>query len=182
REGSEPERLHLDRLADPRCYDPVAHLGLHPGERYPRLAGRQKTVLVEPDPVTGAVRVAVHDGPDGVLEPSGLRNLRLGTARSRGAQKLAYRDHEPERRVHRVVLGGLAALGETVREHPLRKAPGPLEEDGAGLIEPARREAQAAERYEGVAPPVGEPWISGDDGPPFATAHEVGIRDRKSVV
>src|SRR5207245_7735059 len=43
-------------------------------------------------------------------------------------------------------------------------------------IEPARREAQAAECYEGVAPPVGEPWISGDDGPPFATAHEVGIR------
>src|SRR3990170_2630172 len=57
-EGVEPEGLDLDRLADPRRDDPVAHLGIQPGELHARLSSGQETVIVETDAVTRPLAVA----------------------------------------------------------------------------------------------------------------------------
>src|SRR5260370_5359417 len=40
-----PERLDLDRLADPRRDDPVTHFGVHPGELNAVRAGPQQAVV-----------------------------------------------------------------------------------------------------------------------------------------
>ena len=48
-------------------------------------------------------------------------------------QVLVHRDHEPQGRVHRVVLRLPAAVGEAVGQHALRDEAGPRREDLAGV-------------------------------------------------
>src|SRR5262249_34242178 len=45
-ERVQPQRLHLDGLADPRRDDAIAHPGVHPGELDAGLAGSQEPVAV----------------------------------------------------------------------------------------------------------------------------------------
>src|SRR5439155_9322633 len=52
---------------------------------------------------------------------------------------------------------------------------GPFEEDRAGVVEPARREAEAAERDERVPSPVGEPRVAGDDRLAAPAPDEIGV-------
>src|SRR5262249_9189698 len=55
-ERVEPERLHLDWLPDPGRDDPVAHLGVHPGELHPGLARGEQAVRVQVDAIARALR------------------------------------------------------------------------------------------------------------------------------
>ena len=87
-----------------------------------------------------------------------------------------YGHDVPKRGVHRVELGRVALVREAVRQHALGDGPGPLQQDGARLVQPAGRETEAAQGDEGVPAPVAEPGIAGDDGLPFSTASQVGVR------
>src|SRR5262249_56050486 len=53
---------------------------------------------------------------------------------------------------------------------------GPGEEDRAGVVEPAGREAEAPEGDERVASPVGEPRVAGDDRLSGSAPDDVRIR------
>src|SRR5207253_4558546 len=57
----QPERLHLDGLADTRRDHPVAHLGVHPGELDAGLARGEEAVAVDVDPVAGPGHIARED-------------------------------------------------------------------------------------------------------------------------
>ncbi len=86
-----------------------------------------------------------------------------------------HRDHVPERGIDRVELGLLAGIGKAVRQHALGDRIGPGEQDRARQIQPVGQGHEAAQRDEGVAPPVGEPGIAGNDGLALAALHDVGI-------
>ena len=58
---------------------------------------------------------------------------------------------------------------------PSRDGAGPGEQNLAGVVESIGRQAQAAQGDEGVAAPIGEPGIAGDDGLARAAADQVGI-------
>ena len=68
-------------------------------------------------------------------------------------------DDEPQRGIDGVELGHLTAIEEAIGQHALGDNAGPVQEDGAGVGEPAGCQAQSAERDEGVAAPVGEPGM-----------------------
>ena len=58
----EPERVDLDRLANPRRDHPIADLGVHPGELHARLAGVEQTVVrVNVNVMAGAAQVMCND-------------------------------------------------------------------------------------------------------------------------
>ena len=107
--------------------------------------------------------------------------LRQAQARRLGRLQELVDGHDvPERGVDGVELGRfLGPVGEAVGQHALRDRARPLQEDGAGVVEPAGGETEAAERDEGVASPVGEPrdsrrrWCG-----PAPRRDEVGIARR----
>ena len=176
-ERVEPERLDLDRLADARRHDPVADLGVHPGELHARLAGGEQAVVVE----RGCRSACRARSPSRIAcdrrRASALRS-RGGALPARGldgARGIVHGDDVPERRVDRVELGRVALVGEAVGQHPLGDRPGPLEQDRPRFVEPAGREAEPAQRDERVAAPVGEPRIAGDDGLARAAPHDVRV-------
>ena len=68
----DPQRLHLDRLADARRDHPVAHLGVHPGQLHARLAAGDQPVRVQPDAEARAGRIALQDGGAGRAQPIGV--------------------------------------------------------------------------------------------------------------
>ena len=86
-----------------------------------------------------------------------------------------HRDHEPQRRVGRVELGRLAAIGETVGQQAVLHGARPLEQDRPRGVRPPHGQAEPTQGDEGVAPPVGEPGVAGDDRAPVPAPHEVGV-------
>ena len=71
---------------------------------------------------------------------------------------------EPERGVGGVVESLLLALGEEVGDEAVADVVGEGAEDVAGLAVPAGAEGQPLQADHGVAAPVGEPVVAGDDG------------------
>ena len=101
-----------------------------------------------------------------------------GDAPARGLHRvepLPHHDAVPERCVHRVVLGRLARIGKAVGQHPFGHRARPLEQNAAGVVQPAGGEAEPAQRDERVAAPVAEPRIASDHGEPIASLHEIGV-------
>ena len=162
-QGVHPQRLDLHRLADPRCHHPVAHLGVHPGQLDARHACRQQSVGVAADAEARPPRVSLEDGAHGTSQAVPLVLRHGARPAAGGGQVVVHRHDVPQRRVHAVVLGAVALLHEPVRQHPLRDLRRPGEQDVAGLIEPAVGDAEAAQGDEGVAAPVREPRVAGDD-------------------
>ena len=70
---------------------------------------------------------------------------------------------EPQRRVHRVVFGLVAHAGEDIGQHPLIDEAGERLQDPARCVVPTGGKREAGQRDHGVAAPVAEPRIAGDD-------------------
>src|SRR5262249_60894650 len=138
------------RLAEGWGDDPVAHLGVHPGELDAGLPSREETVMVRLDRVPRAGSVAGEDRRDDRLERLAIASRDAGG----DLQELVDRGDVPQRRIDRVELELLATIGKSVRQHPVRDDCGPLEEDRTGVVEAACREAEAGERDERGTPPV----------------------------
>jgi hypothetical protein len=170
-ERVDPKRLHLDRLADARRDHPVADLGVHPGELHAGHARREKAVFVHADAEARTMTIAMQDLLHGVRQP--LCQSFVKPARSR--EKIVDGDDVPERGVDRVEFWLLAGVGKAVRKHAFGDRIGPGQQDVASEVEPAGQCHEAAQRYECVATPVGEPGIAGDDRLAAAALHDVGV-------
>src|SRR2546421_958304 len=101
--------MDLDWLAAPRRHHQALDPGVHPGERVPLFpAGKQAIALVHPDSVMRAAQMPTDDAFDK------LEALEDEAPVAALAQIGGDRLEQPERRVHRVVLGRLAAIREPV--------------------------------------------------------------------
>ena len=92
---------------------------------------------------------------------------------TRRLQELVRGDDKPERRVHGVVFGPLAAVGKAIRQHSFAERAGPGGQDGAGFFEPVRGQRESVHGYERVAPPIGEPGKAGEQRAAVPAAHKV---------
>ncbi len=167
-----PERLDLHRLAAARGDDEAVDLGIHPGQLLPRLARGEEAVDVGADAEAGSPKVTLDD-----LDEKRVDVTEEGLVAGRLVIR-AHRLDEPERPVDVVVLGLGPLVGEAVGDHAAVDVPGKGLEDRLGDVEPARGEEKAGEGDHRVAPPVGEPGVAGDDGPPFAALHDESIGGR----
>src|SRR6202030_1726998 len=82
-ERIEPQRLDLDRLADPRRHYPVTDLRIHPGQLHSRPARRDQTVAVGVNVEAGAARIAGEDRLDRVTERLAILRGNLAPDRRR---------------------------------------------------------------------------------------------------
>ena len=171
----EPEGLHLDRFADARRDHAVADLRVHPGELHPGHAGGEEPVGVHADAVARAGAVTGDDPADGVLQQLLVGRSQRDAARAGRLEQLVRRDHVPERGIDRVVFRLFARVREAVWHHAFGYRRRPGQQDVARQLQAAGQAHEAAQRDEGVAPPVGEPGIAGDDGPAGAAAHHVSV-------
>ena len=161
-QGIVPQGVDFDRFADARRDHPVAHLGVHPGELNPRLAGVQQAVVrVDANGVARPAPVPVDD-----LRQRGkqLRDER----KIAGVQQVLMDGMEvPEGGVHRVVLRHHRAVINSVRKPVGKHAPVEVAPKGTQNIGGNRGTAggqgQPRQGDHGVAPPIAEPRIAGDD-------------------
>ena len=87
----------------------------------------------------------------------------------------AERVEKPERRVGRVIKPFLLAIGKHVRDQSVADVMREGAQDVSGLEPTAGHEREAFQTDHGVAAPIGEPMITGDDGADFV-AGGVGAR------
>ena len=166
-----PQRVDLDRLAAARGHDPVADLGVHPGQLIALLALGQEAVLrIDPDAEFAALDVMTHDVAQ---DRKHLRQCRL----VRNAREIArQRVEEPHRRVGGMVETLGIAFREHVRDQPALHVIGEGAQDPLGFPVPSGDQGQPLERDHRVAAPVGEPVVAGDDGA-HLVALGMGARD-----
>ena len=116
----------------------------------------------------------------------GLRQPRLVLRHIAGfgscPQKLLDGDHEPERRIDRVVLGRPVAFAEPVGQHSLVDQARPGGQNGVRLCQPAGCQHQAAHRDERVAAPVREPWKAGHNRLPSVAVDDIARSGSKERV
>ena len=155
-----PQCVDLDRLADARRDDPVADLRVHPRQLHTWLADVQQPVLrIDMDPVTRALAMPVHDLLECGVEIGEERTIRC---------RIEIGGHGvevPEGGVRRVVLGSLATVREAIWQHALARVRGKRAQNRCRIVGPSRCEREARQRDHGVASPVAEPGIAGDDRP-----------------
>ena len=158
-----PQRVDLDWLADARRDDPIADLGIHPGQLHTHhTRAEQAIACVNTNIVAGAFDVPINDrfeDEEKFLEQRCvLRRLQVAINRV----------EIPERRVYRVVfnrrgccIGG--NVGETVGEltlvHVFRKG----QKNISGFGKASRRQRQPFQRDHRIAPPIAKPRIPRDD-------------------
>ena len=110
-ERVEPQRVHLDGLADAWRDHVVADLRVHPRELHARLAGTQETVGgIHRDAVPRSVAMPRHDRFE-----RRVQLFQQPVVSGRGVMG-ADRLHVPQGRIDRVVLRRVAAVGEPVRQ------------------------------------------------------------------
>src|SRR5262249_12144154 len=84
----------------------------------------------------------------------------------------------PKRGVYGVVVDFLTVVGKSIRQQSIADASGELLENLGcqGTMRGGQRQARQGDH--GVPPPIGEPWIAGDDGMTLAALHDelVGCR------
>ena len=105
-----PERVDLDGFTAPRRHDPVADLGIHPGQLKARSALPQQAVVrIDADAEPRAGEVVLDDIDE-------LRQQRVEQrAVARRREITIERVEQPQRRVGRVVQAVAIALGKQVR-------------------------------------------------------------------
>ena len=141
----------------PRREDVIADLGVHPGELGAGLAGREEAVArIDPDAVSRSFEMETED----LLQRRQDLLREAVVARRRDVGKSGL--EEPERGVDCVVLGRLAAVGESIRQKSSIAVGEEGADDVARLVKAASRKEQAGQRDHRVAAPVGEPGIAGD--------------------
>src|SRR5580692_12402714 len=92
---------------------------------------------------------------------------------------LAHGIDEPQGSVQRIEFGLFAVIRKAVRQHAVGHGRRPRNQDVTRCVEPPGGDAQAAQRDESVAPPVGKPWIARDDRlawrPCSRSPYDVGV-------
>ena len=161
-----PERVDLHRLPATGGDHPVAALGVHPGQLVPLLALTEESVVgvdadVEPGPRDVLFDDRLEEGED---VPQELAVVSVNEVAVDGVE-------EPHGRVRRVIEAIVRALGEQVRDEAVAHVARERLQDEPRLVVPARAQAQALERDHGVAAPVREPVIPGDDRAQLVAAH-----------
>ena len=154
-----PQRIDLDRLADARRDDLGADLGVHPGQLHPIDAGLQQPVLwINLDVVARAAFVPRDD----VLErrPQCGREIQVAAR----YEVFLHGIEQPQRRIDGVVFGRGAIIGKAIGQHALADMAGEGAQNARNHIEARSAMHESGQRDHGVAAPVGEPWITGDDG------------------
>ena len=162
-----PECLDFDRFANALRHYPIAHLGIHPGELHARFAGLEQAIAVHADAVARAAFVPGNDVRERVVELRADEFVVLSVG-----HKSAYRFEEPERGIHRVVLGSFTSIRKAVGQHAAIHAGGEGQQNASRGLGTSRGERQAWEGDHGVAPPIAEPRVAGDDGAFGASAHD----------
>src|SRR5688572_10630724 len=84
-------------------------------------------------------------------------------------------DDKPERSINGVELRLSALVGKPVRQHAFGNSTRPGDQNLPRLVEPSGGETQAAQSNQRITAPIGEPWVTSDDG--FGTHR---IRARRS--
>src|SRR2546426_599644 len=107
-----PQRLNLDRLARPRGDDPIADLGVHPGELNTRLTAGEQSIFSSANAISRALDMPIDD----VLQTSVQMILNEGTVAAI-LQQRPYSLEEPQCGVHSVVLRRFVRVGKAVRQH-----------------------------------------------------------------
>ena len=108
-------RLGPGVSGDVRRHHPIVHFGVHPGKLHARLAGVEQAVGgVDVDLVACAAHVPVGDISQHREQVTQQRVVAGGGMVSADGLEI------PQRRVDRVVLRGLALVGEATRQPTLR--------------------------------------------------------------
>lgn len=159
-QGVVPEGVDLDRFADAGGDDPIADLGIHPGELNAGLARAEETIGgIDADAVARAGKVVFDDlvqRREQVLDQSVVAG---------GGVAGADGEDVPEGGVGGVVAGDDAgAVREVVGEQPVGEEVGKRAEDVGGLLGATGGEGETGEGDHRVAAPVVEPVVAGDDG------------------
>ena len=120
--------------------------------------------------------VAGENALHGLIERAVLRLRNVPVRGCHGDDVLVDRDDVPECRIDGVELRLVAPVREAVGEHPFGDGIGPLEENPTRVVQAGPREAEPAQRDEGVATPVREPRIARDDCHASAASDQVRVR------
>ncbi len=167
-QGIVPQGIDLYRLALPWGDDPVADLGVHPGQLHPLLSGVQKAIFCDADAVAGTALVPGDDVLQNGPEFGADKVVSIGVV-----EILVQGGEEPEGGVYGIVFGCLAGIREAVGDHALADVGGEGLEDAAGLGVASAHQADARQGDHGIAAPVGKPVVPGGDGvEPAAAAHQ----------
>ncbi len=158
--GACPERLQLDGKPRARSHRPIADPRVHPGEREPRVTGREEPFRGHADVVPGA-RDGSFEGADQGVEELVLHE-RVG--QSDHLDEETRRLEEPQRRIGGVELGGSTLVRQPVRDETVLHVPHHRAEHLAGSVGLAVDQEKAGKRKKGVAAPDLEPRVAGDDG------------------
>ena len=134
---------------------------------------RNETVAgVHADAEAGTVAVALDDR--GASRPQDAVVRRAVAAL---AQVGVGRVNEPEAGVYRVVVRLVVVVVEAVGDHPLTDVVGEYAQHLPRLRESFGRQQQPRQRNERVAPPVGEPGVSGQHAGPVAAVGAPAVDD-----
>ena len=115
-----------------RRHDDIADLGVHPGELCARLAGGEQPVArIDADAMARSFQMEAEDF---LQRRQDLADERIVTA---GGDVRERSLEEPEGRVDRVVLGSLAAVGESIRQEPAVAMREKSADDVSRLVEAA---------------------------------------------
>ena len=157
-ERVDPQRINLHGLSRAGRHHPVADFSIHPSELDSRTTGIEQPVgRVRVDAVAGARDVRLDHGGENrekFLQRHGiLRRFEI----------LPDGFDIPQRGIDGVVFWLAPDVREIVGEHPAVNVARKSEKDLPGNGSPAGRERQSRQRNHGVAAPIAEPVIAGDD-------------------
>ena len=155
----EPQRIDLDRFAGTRREYLIAVLRIHPSQLCACLTGVQQPVVgIDMDAVAGAIDVCMDDGNQ--CGEKIAEQLRIPVR----LQIVIQRMKHPQGRVGRVVFGIFAAVGESVRQHAAVNERGKGAQNVGSDVVASQSRCESRQGNHGVASPVGEPRVPGDDG------------------
>ncbi len=154
-----PKRLDLHRFAVARCHGLTIYSRVHPCKLRAGLAGVQQAVGVQPNAVARSPLVPGDDLRERLIEFGADEIVIAGVA-----QEFMHGMEHPERGVHSIIFGRFAGIGETIGQHAPIDAVRESSKNVACVIVAAGHERQAGQRDHGVAAPIAEPRVTGDDG------------------
>src|SRR5205814_3941654 len=148
--------------ATTRSDNPVTHLGVHPSELITFFALHEQAVVWVDMNVEPRAAQMMFDDVDQ------RRQKKLQCRAVGGSLEIpVQRVEEPKRRVGGVVFAFLGAVGEHIWNQTVTDIMRECAQNVAGLEQSSRDQGQAFQTDHRVASPIGEPMISGDDGPDF---------------
>ena len=171
-ERVDPQRVDLHGLPRARGNDPVADFGVHPGELHAGAAGKEQTVGgIGMNVVARALHVGINNPGENWKKFLQRRGV------LRGREILADGLEIPERGIHGVVFGLAAGVRKIVRQHPAINVARKGKKNPLRNIGAPSRERQSWQRDHGVAAPIAEPVIAGDDAAAVRLFRQAALDD-----